>query len=158
MREADPIRHSVRVRRDPGSAFDLFTEGMGTWWPVDDYSRAVSEFAADGVSLERLEFEPRMGGLILEHLSDGRILPWAEVIGWDPPRRVVMAWRPHALPEPPTELEVIFEQTDGGTMVQLEHRGWERLSADFRTEMYQIYALGWPSTLERFAAAADGRS
>ena len=96
-----------------------------------------------------------MGGSVLEHVSDGRILPWAEVIAWDRPRRVVLAWRPHSLPEPPTELEVTFEQTDRGTMVELEHRGWERLSDDFLNAMYEMYARGWPMTLGRFSAAAD---
>ena len=155
MPGGEPIHQEVVVRTDPARAFDLFTEGMGTWWSLADYSRAVNELAADGVSAERLEFEARMGGSILEHLSDGRTLPWAEVVAWDRPRRVVMAWRPHALPEPPTELEVTFEQTHGGTVVQVEHRGWDRVSDGFRQAMYEIYVRGWPVTLERFAAAAD---
>ncbi len=40
-------------------------------------------------------------------------------------------------------------------MVELEHRGWERLSRDFREGLYDIYARGWITTLGRFAAAAD---
>jgi len=151
----DPIRESVTVRTDRRRAFDLFTKGMGTWWPVADYSRAVSEFEADGVHVTRLEFQPRPGGAILEHLSDGRVLPWGEVTEWDPPARVVMAWRPHALPEPPTEVEVTFDERDGATRVELEHRGWERLSDGFREDLYPIYVRGWTTTLARFAAAAD---
>lgn len=155
MTGAEPIRHAVTVGLEPAEAFDLFTAGMGTWWPVEDYSRAVSEFAADDVSVERLEFEPRLRGSIFEYMSDGRILPWAQVIAWEPPRRVVMAWRPHALPEPPTELEVTFEPTDGGTVVEVEHRGWDRLSEAFRDAMYPIYVRGWPPTLARLVTAAN---
>ena len=149
-----PIRQTVTVRSDPAGAFDLFTERMGTWWPVDEYSRAVSEFENEEVQVARLEFQARMGGRILEHTSDGRILPWAEVIAWHPPHSVIMAWRPHSEPEPPTEVEVTFTPQDGGTLVELEHRGWERLSQAFREGLYEIYARGWITTLECFAAAA----
>jgi hypothetical protein len=149
-----PIRQTVTVRSDPQRAFELFTEGMGTWWPVDAYSRAVSEFADEEIRVARLEFQARMGGRILEHTSDGRILPWAEVIAWHPPHGVLMAWRPHSEPEPPTEVEVTFTPQDGGTLVELEQRGWERLSQAFREGLYEIYARGWITTLGRFAAAA----
>lgn len=151
-----PIRQTVTVRSDPERAFDLFTERMGTWWPVDAYSRAVSEF--ENIGVEQLEFQARMGGSILEHTSDGRVLPWAEVIAWHPPHSVLMAWRPHSKPEPPTELEVTFTAREGGTVVELEHRGWEQLHDDFREKMYDIYARGWISTLGCFAAAADRSS
>jgi uncharacterized protein YndB with AHSA1/START domain len=126
----------------------------GTWWPVHDYSRAVSEFQADNVRVERLEFQARLGGSILEHMSDGRVVPWAEVIVWDPPKRVVMAWRPHSSPEPPTEVDVTFTPQGDGTVVELEHRGWERLSEAFREGLYDIYARGWITTMRLFASAA----
>jgi uncharacterized protein YndB with AHSA1/START domain len=152
---SEPIRRTVTVRRDPEVAFHLFTEQMGSWWPLDAYSRAVSEFEGEGLHVARLEFQARMGGSILEHMSDGRILPWAEVIAWHPPHSVVMAWRPHSSPQPPTEVDVRFTAREDGTLVQLEHRGWERLSEDFRAGLYGIYARGWITTLERYAAAAD---
>jgi len=153
--QVEPIRRTVTVRDDPERAFDLFTAHMGTWWPVDAYSRAVSEFENEDVEVARLEFQARMGGSILEHTSDGRILPWGEVIAWHPPHRVLMAWRPHSEPEPPTEVEVTFTAREGGTLVELEHRGWERLSEDFRQGLYETYARGWITTLGCFAAASD---
>ena len=154
-RHVELIRQVVTVRGAPERAFELFTERMGTWWPVESYSRAESEFEHEGVEVTELEFQARMGGSVLEHLSDGRILPWAEVIAWRPPHRVLMAWRPHSSPEPPTEVEVTFTARGGGTLVELEHRGWERLSEDFRASLYDIYARGWITTLGCFAAAAD---
>jgi uncharacterized protein YndB with AHSA1/START domain len=151
----ESIRETVIVRSDPGRAFELFTSQMGTWWPVESYSRAVSEFENEDVTVLRLEFEARMGGWILEHMSDGRILPWAEVIAWHPPHRVLLAWRPHSAPEPPTEVEVTFAAQEDGTLVELEHRGWQRLSKGFREGLYGVYARGWPTTLGCFVAAAD---
>ena len=38
MTLSDPIRKSVEVPLSPNDAFDLFTEKMGTWWPLDDKS------------------------------------------------------------------------------------------------------------------------
>ena len=151
----EPIRHTLTVRLDSQRAFELFTAQMGKWWPVEAYSRAVSEFASEGLHVTELEFQPRLGGAVLEHTSDGRTLPWAEVIVWDPPRRVILAWRPHSLPEPPTELEVQFVDGDDGTSIDLEHRGWERLSEPFRAVLQEIYVRGWPTTLDRFVAAAN---
>jgi uncharacterized protein YndB with AHSA1/START domain len=155
MTAPDPIRETVTVRADPERAFDLFTAGMGDWWPVEDYSRAASELAEDHVHVTRLKLQPRLGGAILEHVSDGRVLTWGEVVAWDPPRRVVMAWRPHPFDEPPTELEVSFTPGPKGTVVEVEHRGWDRLSEGFLAQMYDLYVRGWPFTLGRFAEAAD---
>jgi hypothetical protein len=49
-------------------------------------------------------------------------------------------------------VEVIFTPRDGGTLVELEHRGWERLTEAFE-ELYESYAQGWSQTLLRFATA-----
>jgi uncharacterized protein YndB with AHSA1/START domain len=151
--QTEPIRQTVSVPADPESAFDLFTRQMGTWWPLDLYSRAVSEFQGTGVKATGLEFQARLGGSILEHMSDGRVLPWAEVTVWHPPHRVVLSWKPHSEPEPPTEIETTFRAADGGTLVHIEHRGWDRLSEGFREGLYEVYVRGWPSTLGRFAAS-----
>jgi uncharacterized protein YndB with AHSA1/START domain len=153
--QVEPIRRTVSVQCDLERAFKVFTEGMGSWWPLELYSRAVSEFAGEHVQAERLEFQARLEGSILEHLSDGRTLPWGEVIAWEPPHRVVMAWRPHSLPEPPTEIEATFTAHGNATVVQIEHRGWELLSDGFRAQLYDVYVRGWITTLERFVTFAD---
>ena len=153
--QVEPIRETVSVRTDPERSFHVFTEQIDSWWPIASYSRAVSEFEHENVKAISLEFQSRLGGSILEHMSDGRVLPWAKVIAWQPPHRVVLAWRPHSEPEPPTELEVTFVARDRGTLVELEHRGWQHLSEEFRTGLYEIYVRGWPTTLELFARTAD---
>jgi hypothetical protein len=149
----EPIRRSVTVRLEPERAFDLFTAEIDTWWPVETHSRAASEFEGEGVKVERVEFERRAGGRVLEHLSNGHVLPWAEILVWERPARFVLAWKPHPRPQPPTEVEVRFVPADGGTRVELEHRGWERLDVDI-APVYRSYDDGWVATLERFAAAA----
>ena len=47
---------------------------------------------------------------------------------WDPPRRVVFGWRQAKLaPDQSTEVAVRFEPVDTGTLVTVEHFGWDTL-------------------------------
>ena len=149
----EPIRRSVSVRCGLERAFRLFTEEIGSWWPVETHSRAASDFEGRGVKVERIEFQPRAGGRVLEHLSDGQVLPWAVVTVWEPPHRFVLSWHPSFADRPPTEVEVRFSAQDGATFVELEHRGWERLGAGFEG-LRGGYAAGWGTLLERFQGAA----
>lgn len=150
----EPIRRSVTVQRDVEHSFRIFTEQMGSWWPVEDHSRAASDFEGQDVKVERVEFQAHAGGQVLEHLSNGQTLPWGDVLEWDPPRRFVLAWHPTFSERPPTEIEVTFTADGGGTLVELEHRGWERLGPD-AARLQGNYATGWITTLERFRAAAE---
>jgi hypothetical protein len=58
----------VTVPCTPERAFQLFTEEMGTWWPADSYSGAVSEFARE--SLE-VTFTARNGGTLVSSSTEG---------------------------------------------------------------------------------------
>jgi uncharacterized protein YndB with AHSA1/START domain len=154
MTQVEPIQRSVTVPLEPERAFELFTARMGTWWPIETHSRAEMELEDEDVHVESVEFQGHAGGQVLEHLSDGRVLPWAEVLIWEPPHRFVMAWKPHSRPQPATDVEVRFTPVDAGTLVELEHRRWERLAETLAPEIYESYAGGWIGTLSRFAATA----
>jgi uncharacterized protein YndB with AHSA1/START domain len=149
----EPIRRSVRVERTQEEAFELFTEHIGEWWPTEKISRTADEEFGEGVKLERVVFEPKQGGRVFEVTSDGREASWAEVLVYEPPHRIVLAWKPNDSDRPPTEVEVRFEPDEGGTRVELEHRGWERLG-DLAEKARQGYSDGWRTPLERFVAAA----
>ena len=155
--ELPPITRSVRVRCAAERAFEIFTAEMISWWPVETHSRAASEYEEEGTKVERIEFQGFVGGRLLEHLSNGLVLPWGEVIGWDPPRRFVLAWKPHPREQPPTEVEVTFTPADDGTEVVLVHRAWERLIA-IQPDVaagHAGYATEWVKILERFAEAVE---
>lgn len=154
MSGIEPIRASTSVSSPPERAFELFTERLDTWWPLRTHSRAASDFEGQDVEVERIEFQGRVGGQVLEHLSNGEVLPWAEVLVWDPPSRLVLAWKPSSTPHPPTELEIRFTPQGGGTLVELEHRGWERLG-EIAEEARASYGTGWVLTLDRFRETAD---
>jgi uncharacterized protein YndB with AHSA1/START domain len=55
---------------------------------------------------------------------------------------------------PSTEVEVAFTSTgDGGTRIDLEHRGWEALGPDAAKR--QGYDDGWRTLFERFQEVAN---
>jgi uncharacterized protein YndB with AHSA1/START domain len=109
------------------------------------------------VKTEQIVIEPREGGRITETMSDGSEGSWGTILVWEPPHRVVMAWKPNDSPHPSTEVDVQFiEQDDGRTRVDLEHRGWERLGDRARAGRGE-YEGGWTMVFEElYAAAANG--
>ena len=145
----DPIRRSVTVAADPDRTFRTFTREIGSWWPTETHSMAADR--EDGSTVTSLTFEEREGGRVVEIDDRGREGTWATVLTWDPPDRVVLAWKPNTRDEPPTEVEITFTVVEGGTRVDLEHRGWERLG-DRATQAWQSHMTGWTGLLEqRFA-------
>ncbi len=150
----EPIQRHVTVGADQARAFRLFTEEIGSWWPVDTFSMAIDR--EGGTKVESVVFEQREGGRVYEVASNGTEATWATVMAWEPPQRLVLAWKPNLRDESPTEVEITFTAEETGTRVGLEHRGWERLG-ERAIEASEGYATGWSFVLgDRYAAAAGG--
>lgn len=147
-----PIRATVTVRRTPEDAFHVFTQEMGSWWPLQAFS--IAEDTEGQVKAESVVFEAREGGRVYEVMSDGTEGTWATIIEWDPPRRLVLAWKPNLTDNPPTELDVTFTADGESTRVDVEHRGWERLGA-LAEEARAGYGENWNGVLALFAGAAE---
>jgi uncharacterized protein YndB with AHSA1/START domain len=150
----ETITRTVMVRAPQDEAFRVFTEGMGTWWPLDTHSIAVDQ------GLEQravaLRVGAREGGRVEEVLEDGSTRDWGGIDVWEPPHRVAFRWKPNDLPTPPTEVEVRFTAEGDGTRVDVEHRGWERLGK-VAEEIHPLYSSsegGWTMVLERYARLA----
>ena len=144
----EPLRKEIVVGIDRDRAFELFTDGIGRWWPAASHS--VHEDPGGTVVMEGRE-----GGRIYERSSDDAESEWGRVRVWDPPHRIVFSWYPGRSPSEETEVEVRFEIQNGATRLTLEHRGWERLG-DKAGDRRSSYDSGWPLVLERFAAEAGG--
>jgi hypothetical protein len=145
-----PVRKSVVVGVEPESAFTFFTGRMDAWWPFAGHSLFVER-------AKTVEFEPREGGGVWEVSHDGERASWGRLLEWDPPRRFRMTWHPGRAIETAQELEVRFVPVAGGTRVEIEHRGWERL-AQRATETRDGYDQGWGAVLASFATAVDERA
>jgi uncharacterized protein YndB with AHSA1/START domain len=145
----EPVRTAVTVAGDSEHAWNVFTRGFASWWPVATHSVAASE---DGVP-ERLVLEPREGGEIYE-LVGGVKRHWARIHTWKPPNTLGYTW--HVNPDnPPTEVVVTFTPVENGTRVEVVHSGWEAYGAN-RDELRTSYGSegGWQRVLAAFAATA----
>jgi uncharacterized protein YndB with AHSA1/START domain len=135
------IVKTVVVPIDQARAFELFTAGIGTWWPLATHS--VGGETSRGVAVTSTA--------IVETFEDGTTTSWGEVVAWQPPSRFVVTWHPgsDAGPEQ-TQVAVSFEPASGGTLVRLEHSGWERIAPARRDN----YDSGWDVVLGAFVSAA----
>lgn len=147
------INHSVVVPVPPDRAYQVFTDGLASWWPAEHTWSGSEALAAIGI-------ERGAGGLCYEIGPHGFRCDWGRVLVWDPPRRLVFSWQvgpqrePVPDPDRASEVEVRFDVADeGGTRVALEHRGFERHGPggdEYRRGMSSAQG-GWPYLLERFA-------
>ena len=135
-----PIEHAFRV----------FTEGIGTWWNPDHH-------ILEG-ELAEMEFQPYVGGHIIDRATDGSECHWSRVLAYDPPRLVVFSWdinlqwQVETDPARTSEIEVTFT-ADGPsrTKVMLTHRNLDRHGTGWEG-MRDMVGQGW--SLARFAEVA----
>lgn len=154
-RVIDPnsVRKVVNVKAPQAVAWRVFTEKMGTWWPLATYKIGKAH-AVDAV------IESRVGGRWYESGDDGSTCQWGSVLTWEPHSRLVLSWDITADwqydSSLKTEIEVRFiADGEDRTRVELEHRRLDRYGAR-RDEMRKIFdSIGdWGRLLESFASAA----
>jgi uncharacterized protein YndB with AHSA1/START domain len=147
------VKRSVTVDATPERAFDVFTAGFSTWWPIE--SHHIGEAMAVDVAIE-----PHVGGRWFERDAEGRECLWGFVTHWEPPGRVVLSW--HLTPEyafdpdpdKASEVEVRFTPHEAGTLVELEHRGFEKRDEGGAVTREKVSAEGgWGELLEIYARA-----
>ena len=143
----DTIRKEVRVEASPETAFRVFTEQMSSWWPLATHS----VYGAD--STEAI-LEATPGGRWFERTPDGRESQWGTVLEVDHPTRLLMTFHPgrEQDEDEPMHVEIRFAADGDGTIVTLEHRGWERCSPD-QLAQCDGYDKGWELVLAPYGEA-----
>jgi uncharacterized protein YndB with AHSA1/START domain len=142
----EAVRKTVTVDCVVEEAFRVFTADARSWWPIETHS-------IHGTGVSQIVFEEREGGEVYELSAGGEKGHWATVVTWEPPSRLVLAWNILEREAAPTEVEVRFTPEEGGTRVELEHRGWERL-AEGGEEKRANYDTGWDHVLGFFVECA----
>jgi uncharacterized protein YndB with AHSA1/START domain len=152
--QGDTLRKVVRVEAPQEVAWRVFTEKIGTWWPLTTHKIGKAN-AVDAV------IEPRVGGRWYERGEDGSTCDWGRVLSWEPPSRLVLSWDISADwqydPNLNTEVEVRFiPEGKEATRVELEHRRLDRYGTR-RDEMRGIFDSegGWESLIQLFARACS---
>jgi uncharacterized protein YndB with AHSA1/START domain len=127
----DRARVSVRVAAVRELAFEVFTADIDAWWRHGKRYRMGEP--------STIALEPRLGGRLTETFTvrgKERVMESGRVTVWEPPVRLVIAWRAanFRAEDPSTEVEVTFERAIGhsgeGTLVTIEHRGWSAVRPD----------------------------
>lgn len=139
------ITKSIHVKRPIEAAFRLFTEDIGRWWPLKD------GYSFGGARADRIYLEGKEGGRFFERFSDGEEFVVGLVKTYRPPSRIVFEWKAPDW-DAPTEVDVRFTADAAGTLVELEHRGWDRAGAP-AAKARDGYDGGWSTVLSRYAAA-----
>ena len=149
--QSTPVRSSIIVDATVDRAFAVFTDDIAGWWPPAHHILQAQ--------LASMEFEPRVGGSIIDRGVDGSECRWARVLAYDPPRRVVfswdisLAWQVESDPGRTSEVEVTFTaEGERRTRVELEHRHIER-HGDGWEQMHGAVASpdGWDVGMQRYA-------
>jgi uncharacterized protein YndB with AHSA1/START domain len=153
--DLNSLRKVVIVQVPPEVAWRVFTEKMGTWWPLATYKIGKAK-AVDAL------IEPRVGGRWYELGDDGSTCDWGRVLSWEPHSRLVLSWEISADfqhdPDLKTEVEVRFiAEGKNRTRIELEHRHLDRYGTR-RDEVRGIFDsdMGWKALLDAFAARAAG--
>jgi uncharacterized protein YndB with AHSA1/START domain len=112
------------VSGPPERVFEAFTAEIGRWW------RPNSLFAFRPGNPGVLCLEPGPQGRLIETNAEGQVFEIGRIRLWQPPRRLVFAWRQASFaPDQETEVEVHFDEVGSETRVTVEHRGWNTVPA-----------------------------
>ena len=146
-----PVRKTLSVAATPQRAFEVFTAGFDRWWPR---SHSIGE-----APLKTAVIEQREGGRWYGLLENGVEAEWGDVLAWEPPTRLLLAWRIGADwkydPRLLTEVEVVFTPEGEGTRVNFEHRLLENMGAEGEGARAAFDSEGgWTGLLQMFAAEA----
>jgi hypothetical protein len=121
--QALTVRESITVGRSVAQAFQLFTDGIGEWWPLNG-----TNFSYGGDRADKIFLEAKTGGRLYERFTDGEEFEIGRVTLCEPPNRIV------------------FSRYNPG------HRGWEAAGADAVAGV-SGWAEGWQYILARFVEA-----
>jgi uncharacterized protein YndB with AHSA1/START domain len=127
---SDVASASVDVAVDQEAAFRIFTEDVGKWYLIDQYT------VVDHTRTKTLRFDPWVGGRFraIYDLETGEGAEGALLTVWEPPHRLVF------VDSRDMEVEVTFAPVGGGCRVTVVQRGFDKLGAD---EARRVREHGW---------------
>jgi uncharacterized protein YndB with AHSA1/START domain len=147
-----PVRKIITVKASQAQAFEVFTSGLGRWWPRD---KGIGK-----LPMKAAMMETHLGGRWYELAEDGTQTNVGRIIVWEPPERFVMTWdinsqwKPDATISSEVEVKFVAVGVDT-TRVELEHRKFEQMGAEQGESMRKHVDGGWPAMLERFRNQAE---
>ncbi|WP_413666907.1 SRPBCC domain-containing protein [Mucilaginibacter sp. Mucisp86] len=138
--ELNTIRKEIIVSAAQQTAFEVFVNQMGLWWPASGHT--------DDCPMIRVGLEPKTGGRWLGYNRDGDESELGKVLVFDPYALFALDWQTDADlrfdPDLHTEVRVEFiPEGDKQTRVKLTHFNVERLG-----EAARGINEGWSGIME----------
>jgi uncharacterized protein YndB with AHSA1/START domain len=149
------VKKTITVKTDAARAFRVFTEDFDSWWPRSHHIGKSP--------MKRAILEGAQGGRCYTEHEDGTESDWGSVLVWDPPRRLVIAWKITSewTHEPDlaksSEVEVRFTpEGRDATRIDLEHRLFSRLGPGGESMRKGVDSEGgWGMLLQEFAKRVE---
>jgi uncharacterized protein YciI/uncharacterized protein YndB with AHSA1/START domain len=134
------LRRQIIVACDQLTAYRLFVEEIGTWWPV-----ATVGCFGQGATV-KLD-----GHKFVETGPGGETAVWGTITESDAPRSLSFTWHPGREADVASLVRVSFTETsdEQATLVTLEHSGWE--SYPDPTAARNEYGSGWTGVLRTYS-------
>lgn len=138
------IKHELLVEASQSTAFKVFTEKMGLWWPSTHHIGKAS--LTDSI------LEPHVNGRWYTKHEDGSETNVGYVLHWQPYEHVELNWQVNANyqfdPELTTEIVVRFiPESLKVTRVYFEHRHLERMEG---SKAFEDMTEGWGMILNLY--------
>ena len=116
-----PIRRQVLLGCPPDRAQRLWTDEIGTWWPLEEHS---CHGAGGSVAIE---LDATGTGQIVETGAGGERATWGAITELSP-ETLAFTWHPGELPDRATRVTLSFTEVGtAATLLTLTHTGWEIL-------------------------------
>lgn len=135
-------------------------------WPEDVFRIFILEAGLGFQSADWSWIQPERGRYVRFNRDDvGRFVEAYDAVAgsgfeigrvtvWEPSTRVALAWKQIGWPEGvATDVDIRFEPAFDGTLVSLEHSGFERLGGR-REALIRAYGVAWNETLHWVARRA----
>jgi hypothetical protein len=150
----EPIVSRIEVACDQKTAFTIFVEQMGSWWPLAKRSMSMHQ----GHPPKGLRTNPRAGGQIIETAHDGVEHVWGSFRRFEPYGFVSVDFHMGLPAENASLVEVRFTPvSDTHTDVELTQSNFEAFG-DMAEMMRRGYGSGWVLIFEQgFRTACDAR-
>lgn len=149
----EPIVRSIEVPCNQATAFRIFAEEAGSWWPLARFTQS----AMSGSSAQNVVIEPISGGDVYEVTPDGAKVSWGKVEQYDPPNLLSMQFHIPLPKERIRERSIVtvnFEPVSPNrTKVTLIQTNWEAFGKR-GSMLHGGYGLGWAHIFEECYAQA----
>lgn len=144
------IKKQLLIDASQETAFRVFTERMGEWWPKSHHIGKTPP--TDSI------IEQRENGRWYSTHEDGTECDLGKVLVWDPYGRLLLAWQVDGNfkydPDLISELELLFDAEEPGrTRVTMEHRDLEKLAGG--AKIIEDMERGWGLILQLYKNLAN---